>query len=173
MHGEAQRDAVVAASQALFGRGSLEDLDEATLAAALAELPQVVVAAPAGGATLPPLVELLADSGLCASRSAARRAIAEGGAYVNNTRIADEGQVPGEGDLLPGRWLVLRRGKRHLAGRRRRADSRFDAARGRLLVLHPLLGRERRTPRWTVPERRPDRPSDTRFRVSLAARERA
>jgi tyrosyl-tRNA synthetase len=115
VHGEAQRDAVVAASQALFGRGSLEDLDESTLAAALAELPQVVVPAPAGGASLPTLVDLLAESGLCASRSAARRTVAEGGAYVNNARIADEGQVPGEGDLLAGRWLVLRRGKRHLA----------------------------------------------------------
>jgi tyrosyl-tRNA synthetase len=74
-----------------------------------------VVPAPAGGESLPTLVDLLAESGLCASRSAARRTVAEGGAYVNNARIADEGQVPGEGDLLAGRWLVLRRGKRHLA----------------------------------------------------------
>ena len=114
VHGAAQRDAVVAASQALFGRGSLEDLDEATLAAALAELPTISVPAPAGGSSLPPLVELLADSGLCPSRSAARRAVAEGGVYLNNVRIADEGQVPREGDLLGGRWMVLRRGKRHL-----------------------------------------------------------
>jgi tyrosyl-tRNA synthetase len=115
VHGAAQRDAVVAASRALFGRGALEELDEATLRAALSELPRVAVPPPAGGGALPLLVELLADSGLCPSRSAARRAVAEGGVYLNNVRIADEGQVPGEGDLLGGRWLVLRRGKRHLA----------------------------------------------------------
>ena len=115
MHGEAQRDAVVAASQALFGRGALEELDPGTLAAALAELPRVEVPAPADGGTLPPLVELLAETGLCPSRSAARRAVAEGGAYLNNARISDETHAPGEGDLLAGRWLVLRRGKRHLA----------------------------------------------------------
>jgi tyrosyl-tRNA synthetase len=88
---------------------------------------------PCGCESLPPLVELLADSGLCASRSAARRAIAEGGAYVNNTRIADEGQVPGEGDLLAGRWLVLRRGKRHLARRPVTADSILRSAPRRML----------------------------------------
>ncbi len=115
VHGEAQRDAVVAASQALFGRGALEELDEATLASALAELPTISVPAPTGGGSLPPLVELLHESGLYQSRSAARRAVAEGGASVNNARILDEGQVAGEGDLLAGRWLVLRRGKRHLA----------------------------------------------------------
>jgi tyrosyl-tRNA synthetase len=115
VHGEAQRDAVVAASQALFGRGALEELDAATLASALAELPTITVPAPTGGGSLPPLVELLHESGLYQSRSAARRAVAEGGASVNNARILDERQVAGEGDLLAGRWLVLRRGKRHLA----------------------------------------------------------
>ena len=115
VHGEAQRDGVVAASLALFGRGALEELDPATLAAALAELPRVEVADPLDGGALPPLVELLAETGLCPSRSAARRAISEGGAYLNNVRITDEAQVPGESDLLAGRWLVLRRGKRHLA----------------------------------------------------------
>jgi len=115
VHGAAQRDAVVAASLALFGRGTLEELDPGTLGAALAELRTVQVSASVDGGALPPLVELLADSGLCPSRSAARRAITEGGAYLNNARITDEAQVPGESDLLAGRWLVLRRGKRHLA----------------------------------------------------------
>jgi tyrosyl-tRNA synthetase len=114
VHGPGERDAVVAASQALFGRGSLEELDERTLAAALAELPGArITLGPTGG--LPPVVELLADTGLCPSRSAARRAVSEGGAYLNNRRVADEASVPETGDLLHGRWLVLRRGKRHLA----------------------------------------------------------
>ena len=47
---------------------------------------------------------------------AARRTVGEGGAYVNNAKVADEAWVPGEGDLLDGRWLVVRRGKRNLAG---------------------------------------------------------
>jgi tyrosyl-tRNA synthetase len=116
VHGAAERDAVEAASRALFGRGELEDLDERTLAASLAELPRVAVPRDRlVGATPPPVVELLADSGLFPSRSAARRGVAEGGVYLNNQRVTDEGFAPTEGDLLGGRWLVLRRGKRNLA----------------------------------------------------------
>jgi tyrosyl-tRNA synthetase len=111
VHGEAELGRARAASEALFGRGSLDELDEATLAAALAEAPHVQVRGP-----LPPLVELLAETGLAASRGAARRTVAEGGAYLNNHKITDADAVPDEADLLHGRWLVLRRGKRHMAG---------------------------------------------------------
>jgi len=114
VHGAAQRDAVVAASQALFGRGELGSLDEPTLAAALAELPRAAMPRGADG-RLPLVVDLLAESGLSTSRSAARRAVAEGGAYVNNHRVGDPDARPVETDLLHGRWLVLRRGKRSLA----------------------------------------------------------
>jgi tyrosyl-tRNA synthetase len=61
------------------------------------------------------VVELLAETGLAPSRSAARRAVAEGGAYLNNERVTDEQATVGEQDLLAGRWMVLRRGKRQLA----------------------------------------------------------
>ena len=114
VHGAAERDAVVAASQALFGRGELGELDGATLANALAELPRAQVG-PDGGGALPPVVELLAATGLCPSRSAARRAVEEGGAYLNNVRVTDVEARPGASDLLADRWLVLRRGKRSLA----------------------------------------------------------
>ena len=114
VHGEEQRDAVVAASQALFGRGELGDLDPATLAAALAELPRAGMTRDRDG-LLPPVVDLLAESGLSPSKSAARRAVAEGGAYLNNHRVPDADARPADGDLLHGRWLVLRRGKRSLA----------------------------------------------------------
>ncbi|HEU4331856.1 MAG TPA: tyrosine--tRNA ligase [Lapillicoccus sp.] len=114
VHGEAQRDAVVAASQALFGRGELGSLDAPTLAAALAELPRAAMTRGADG-QLPLVVDLLAESGLSPSKSAARRAVAEGGAYVNNDRVSDPEGRPAEADLLHGRWLVLRRGKRSLA----------------------------------------------------------
>ncbi|MBO3087394.1 tyrosine--tRNA ligase [Cellulomonas dongxiuzhuiae] len=109
VHGTAAADAVVAASQALFGRGSLADLDADTLAAAVAELPT----APGRAGDL--VVDLLAATGVVASKAAARRAVAEGGASVNNVRVAGDDAVLSVDDLLHGRWAVLRRGKRTLA----------------------------------------------------------
>jgi len=109
VHGEEATKAVIAASQALFGRGDLAELDEATLAAAVAELPRVDVAPGT------PVVEALAGAGLVAGRSAARRAIAEGGAYVNNAKVAGEDAILEPADLLHGRYALLRRGKRTLA----------------------------------------------------------
>ncbi|MFC8732395.1 tyrosine--tRNA ligase [Luteimicrobium sp. NPDC057192] len=109
VHGEEATKAVIAASQALFGRGDLAELDEATLAAAVAELPRVDVAPGT------PVVEALAGAGLVAGRSAARRAIAEGGAYVNNAKVAGEDAVLEPAELLHGRYALLRRGKRTLA----------------------------------------------------------
>ncbi|MHA6794184.1 tyrosine--tRNA ligase [Pseudonocardia bannensis] len=112
VHGEHHTRQVVAASQALFGRGELRELDAATLDAALAEIPTVT----ARLTEQPTIVDLLVNSGLTDSRGAARRTVNEGGAYVNNTKISDEAWHPSESDLLHGRWLVLRRGKRNLAG---------------------------------------------------------
>ena len=109
VHGVAAADHVVAASQALFGRGSLAALDAATLAAAVAELPS------APGAAGDAIADLLAATGVVASKGAARRAIAEGGASVNNVRVGAEDAVLTADDLLHGRWAVLRRGKRTLA----------------------------------------------------------
>ena len=112
VHGAAQTAQVMAASQALFGRGELRDLDLSTLDSAMAE-------APTGTAVLsesPTIVDLLVGSGLAESKGAARRAVKEGGAYVNNAKVADEEWTPGKEDLLHGKWLVLRRGKRNTAG---------------------------------------------------------
>ena len=111
VHGADECDRVIAASQALFGRGELGDLSEATLAAATAQAPQVTI--PTG--EMPPLVDLLAESGLVPSKSAARRAIREGGAYLNNQKIVDEDARPRPEDFLHGRFLVLRRGRRDIA----------------------------------------------------------
>ena len=110
VHGAGEADAVVAASQALFGRGELRDLDRATMAAAVAGLPT----ARASAAGLP-VVDLMAESGLVSSKAAARRAIAAGGAYVNNVKVLSDDAVVATGDLLHGRWALLRRGKRSLA----------------------------------------------------------
>jgi tyrosyl-tRNA synthetase len=111
VHGAEETERVVAASAALFGQGELADLDPATLDAALREAPNVEV-----GTAMPSVTDLLVETGLVASRSAARRAVAEGGAYLNNQRVSDPDLVPAAADLLPGKWLVLRRGKRSLAG---------------------------------------------------------
>ncbi len=115
VHGEEECARVIAASRALFGQGSLADLDERTLAAALAEVPRAVVSAADGGG-LPAVADLLAQTGLVSSKSEARRAIAQGGAYLNNAKIAKADAVPDAGDLLHGRFLVLRRGKRSVGG---------------------------------------------------------
>ena len=109
VHGAENVRRVQAASKALFGQGELGELDEATLRSALAELPTAQVT------ELRPIYELLADTGVVASRGAARRAIQEGGAYLNNAKVEDVDAAPTDADLLHGRWLLLRRGKKTLA----------------------------------------------------------
>jgi tyrosyl-tRNA synthetase len=114
VHGAHQTAQVVVASQALFGRGDLSDLDGSTVDAALAEVPGATVDL----ADRSTIVDLLVATGLADSRGAARRTVAEGGAYVNNVKVTDDQWVPAEQDLLHGRWLVVRRGKRNVAGAR-------------------------------------------------------
>ncbi|WP_329045266.1 tyrosine--tRNA ligase [Amycolatopsis sp. NBC_01488] len=112
VHGEEQTRQVINASQALFGRGDLAELDERTLDAVMAEIPNGKVD-PSGDVTI---VDLLLAGGLVDSKGAARRTLKEGGAYVNNVKIADEEWKPEPGDALHGKWLVVRKGKRNVAG---------------------------------------------------------
>ncbi|MGV9212741.1 tyrosine--tRNA ligase [Micromonospora sp. RB23] len=111
VHGAEETRQAVAASQALFGRGSLDDLAPETLRAALTEAGLVRLSG-----ELPDVAGLLRDSGLVNGLKEARRVIAEGGAYVNNTRVTEVDATVSTGDLLHGRYLVLRRGKRSFAG---------------------------------------------------------
>ncbi len=111
VHGDHARQAVEQASAALFGRGDLAAIDERTLQGALDE-----VGLTGFDGAAPSIVELLRNTGLVSSLSEARRAVAEGGANINNVRITDADHVPDPGDLLHGRYLVLRRGKRSVAG---------------------------------------------------------
>jgi tyrosyl-tRNA synthetase len=113
VHGAEEYTRAVAASQALFGQGELGVLDSRTLAAALAEVPSVKLEV---GDALPPVADLMAAAGIAPSKSAARRAIAEGGAYLNNLKVTEQDAVPQPSDLLHGRFLVLRRGKRTVGG---------------------------------------------------------
>lgn len=116
LHGKEETEHVIAASQALFGRGELGELPEATLRAALVEAglaelkgPEVTVA------------EAMKESGVVASLGEARRAAKEGGAYLNNTRVTDPNAVIDPADLLHGRYAVIRRGKKTVAGAEVRA----------------------------------------------------
>ncbi|WFE42643.1 tyrosine--tRNA ligase [Micromonospora sp. WMMD998] len=110
VHGEREVTQAVAASQALFGRGALDELAPETLRAALTEAGLVRLD------ELPDVAGLLKESGLVPSMKEARRVIAEGGAYVNNTRVTEGDATVSPADLLHGRYLVLRRGKRSFAG---------------------------------------------------------
>ena len=112
VHGKDATHAVELAAQALFGRAELTELDEKTLAGALSETTIAEI-----GANDPrTIVDLLVATGLVESKKAARRAVNEGGAYVNNQRITSDEWQPTNEDLLHGRWLVLRRGKKNFAG---------------------------------------------------------
>jgi tyrosyl-tRNA synthetase len=110
VHGADEAHAAEDAAGALFGRGKLAELAESTLAAALLE---------AGAVEVPPgtnLTDALLAAGLVDSKSAARRAVADGGVYVNNERVSDPEQVLAGEALLHDRWVVLRRGKRAVSG---------------------------------------------------------
>jgi len=111
VHGADEAARAAAAGRALFGQGDLLDLDEHTLAAALAEAGLAVVAQL--GASV---ADLMVAASIAASKSAARRVIESGGAYLNNVRVTDVDAVPSASDLLLGRFLVLRRGKRTVGG---------------------------------------------------------
>ncbi|WP_284850218.1 tyrosine--tRNA ligase [Corynebacterium rhinophilum] len=112
VHGAQATEAVELASQALFGRAELQELDESTLSSALQETEVVEVS------TQATILDLLVESGLEKSKGAARRTVGEGGAYVNNQRIEDIEWSPSSQDLLHGSWLVLRKGKKRFAGAR-------------------------------------------------------
>jgi tyrosyl-tRNA synthetase len=121
VHGAEECRRAIATSQALFGQGSLADLLGQTLAAAAAELRPARFTVPrppspgAAGARvdgLPPVANLMVAAGTAPTVSAARRAIAEGGAYLNNERVTDPGAFVTYDNLLDGHLVFLRRGKR-------------------------------------------------------------
>lgn len=115
VHGDREARQAVAASEALFGQGSLEELAPATLRAALAEAGLVSVPGGPRG-ELPSVAELFVATGLTSGRNQARRTVVEGGAYVNNQRVTDADAPVSADTLRHGRYLVLRRGRRTIAG---------------------------------------------------------
>ena len=111
LHGADQAQKVEVAAKALFGQGEIRDLDVETLKSALAELPKTRIKK---GEEIPSWVDLITSSGVVESKSAARRVIKEGGAYLNNEKITGEDFTPKSSDLLHGQFLLLRKGKRDL-----------------------------------------------------------
>ncbi len=112
VHGGETTIRVEAAARALFGQGDLKELDEATLASALAELPRVRISSKQ---EIPTWVDLLAATGVVDSKSAARRVVKDGGAYLNNEKVSSEDYAPTKDEFLCGKYAVLRKGKRDLA----------------------------------------------------------
>ena len=110
IHGESQSLKVEEAAKALFGQSEIRDLDRETLLNAISELPKVEVEP---GDT-PSWIDLMAASPLLDSKSAARRIIKEGGAYINNEKVSDEGAFIKAEDFLHGEVALLRKGKRDL-----------------------------------------------------------
>ncbi|MFV0452913.1 MAG: tyrosine--tRNA ligase [Propioniciclava sp.] len=109
VHGVAERRAAERAAAALFGRSELGELDARTLAAVGQELAAPTLRV---GGNLPTVIDALTEAKVVPSRSAARRAIEEGGAYVNNIRVTDVDATLAETDLLADGWVVVRRGKK-------------------------------------------------------------
>jgi len=112
IHGESTTQKVENAAKALFGQAEIRELDLDTLQSALTELPRATIKK---GDPFPTWVDLISSSGVVESKSAARRVVKEGGAYLNNEKISGEDFAPSQSDLLHGRFMVLRKGKRDLA----------------------------------------------------------
>ena len=112
IHGSAMAKSVEEAAKALFGQGEIGDLDLKTLDSALSQLPKTIIKK---GDPYPTWVDLLAATGVVDSKSAARRIVKEGGGYMNNKKVESEDFTPSKSDLLHGKYLLLRKGKRDLA----------------------------------------------------------
>ncbi|NDI25687.1 MAG: tyrosine--tRNA ligase [Actinobacteria bacterium] len=112
IHGSAMAKSVEEAAKALFGQGEIGDLDLKTLDSALSQLPKTIIKK---GDPYPTWVDLLAATGVVESKSAARRIVKEGGGYLNNKKVESEDFTPSKADLLHGKYLLLRKGKRDLA----------------------------------------------------------
>jgi len=112
IHGQQMAKSVEEAAKALFGQGEIADLDLKTLDSALSQLPKTTIKK---GEPYPSWVDLLAATGVVDSKSAARRIVKEGGGYLNNKKVESEDFTPSKNDLLHGKYLLLRKGKRDLA----------------------------------------------------------
>ena len=110
VHGVPERQAVVAAAGALFGKGELRELDPNVLEGVMREVKAADVRLPI------PLADAFLVAGIVESKAAARRAVLEGGAYVNNEKVGDPEMMLDREHLLADRFIVLRRGRKTAGG---------------------------------------------------------
>jgi tyrosyl-tRNA synthetase len=103
---EAQR-----ASEILFG-GDLAGVGESTFREIVGEVPTRDLEAAKVSAGISAL-DLFVHSGLVPSKGQARKDLEGGGLYLNNVRLTEVGRVIGSADLLFGKWLLLRKGRRN------------------------------------------------------------
>ena len=114
IHGSGATQDAIRASEILFG-GSLEGVGENTFNDVVGEVPSSQIDKAKLDGAGAPLVELLVQSALCPSKGQARKDIEGGGIYVNTVREASASRVVASNDLLFGKHLLLRKGKRNYA----------------------------------------------------------
>jgi tyrosyl-tRNA synthetase len=112
VHGPSAAAEAVRASEILFG-GALQGISETTFNEILGEVPTQRIEKNQLDGVGKPLLELLVHSGLCPSKGQARKDVEGGGIYVNNLREANVQRAVTSSDLLFGKHLLLRKGKRN------------------------------------------------------------
>jgi tyrosyl-tRNA synthetase len=117
LHGESGLARAQQATRALFG-GEVEGLGADDIADIFADVPSHEVGREALGGTGKPLVDLLAEAGIAASKGEAKRSVEGGGVYVNNVRVDDLARTVSMRDAIEGRFILVRMGKKryHLIG---------------------------------------------------------
>ena len=108
VHGEAAAASAMEASAVLFD----PDADITAVSESALEFVSGEVTSTAIQKLGSSIIDLLVESGLCQSRKDAKRAITEGGIYLNGGRVADADFLPSKKDLLHQKYLLLRRGKK-------------------------------------------------------------
>ena len=118
VHGESETTRAEEASAALFGEAPMASLDERTLRDAVEDAPSTALPRraleDAAGRPALALVDALVDSGLAKSKSDARRVLGQGAVRVNDQRVQEAERMLGTADLLHGRYVVLRKGRRSI-----------------------------------------------------------
>jgi tyrosyl-tRNA synthetase len=114
VHGPSACDDTVRASEIMFG-GGLEGVTEAVFQDVVGEVPTKDIEKAKLAGSGAPVIDLLVHAGLCPSKGQARKDIESGGIYLNNVRVADVARIATNSDLLFGKYLLLRKGKRTYA----------------------------------------------------------
>jgi len=111
VHGESACERALRSSKILFG-GEIDEVDGREILEIFADVPSSTIASDALGSDGVALVDLLVETGVAASKGAAKRLVRDGGVYVNNRRVADDRQRVTRGDFLDGSVLILRKGQK-------------------------------------------------------------